>query len=88
MSKGKKKSKRHGHYCRICSNCRPNEKFSRKDRRTHICQDCQKLPKAERNAVDEKSEIYNFDPDTEVTSQFDEWTKSPVREDRLEDIPF
>mgnify|MGYP000500528719 CR=1 FL=1 len=60
MSKKKNKSKRRGHYCRICDTRRPNEKFSGKGHSTHICQDCQKLPKAERDAVDQKNEIYNF----------------------------
>ncbi|SFG78874.1 hypothetical protein SAMN02982927_02769 [Sporolactobacillus nakayamae] len=29
-----------GHYCRICGRTRPNEKFSGKGHRKHICKEC------------------------------------------------
>ena len=34
-----------GHYCRICRRERPNERFSGKGHRIHVCQDCSRLPK-------------------------------------------
>jgi hypothetical protein len=49
-----------GHYCRICGRTRPNEKFSGKGHRTHVCRDCARLPKPERNAVEWEEEIFNY----------------------------
>lgn len=34
-----------GHYCIICGRTRPNEKFSGKGHRRHICKDCSGKPK-------------------------------------------
>jgi hypothetical protein len=40
-----------GHYCRVCRRTRPNEKFSGKGHRTHVCKDCVRLPKLEREIL-------------------------------------
>ena len=42
-----KKKKYRGHYCWCCGRVRPNEKFSNKGRRRHVCKECQKLGKEE-----------------------------------------
>jgi len=52
--------KRRGHYCRICHSFRPNETFSGKGRRDHICKRCSRLPKAEREQILFEDEIYNY----------------------------
>ena len=52
--------KRHGHYCRICGSMKPNEAFSGKGHRNHICKECSRLPKNEIDAIDQKEEIFNF----------------------------
>ena len=49
-----------GHYCRICDRMRPNEQFSGKGHKTHVCKRCQKLPKQECNAIDQEREIFDF----------------------------
>ncbi len=49
-----------GYYCRICGRSRPNERFSGRGHRIHVCRDCQKLPKAERRATEAVDEISNF----------------------------
>lgn len=36
------KKKKSGHYCQACGETRPNEKFSGKGYRQHICKDCKK----------------------------------------------
>lgn len=51
---------RHGHYCKICGSIKPNEAFSGKGHRTHICKTCSKLPKGEIESVIQKEEIFNF----------------------------
>ncbi|MCP3883535.1 MAG: hypothetical protein GY701_34810 [Sulfitobacter sp.] len=49
-----------GHYCRICGRTRPNEKFSGKGHRDHVCKDCTRLPKENRDAIEQKEEIFNY----------------------------
>ena len=49
-----------GHYCRICGRTRPNEKFSGKGHRAHVCKDCTRLPNADRDAIEQKEEIFNY----------------------------
>ena len=49
-----------GHYCRICGRTRPNEKFSGKGHRTHVCKDCAQLPKENRDTIEQKEEIFNY----------------------------
>ena len=49
-----------GHYCRTCGRHLPNEKFSGKGHRVHVCKECSALPKDERNAIDDREEIFNF----------------------------
>jgi hypothetical protein len=54
------KKKRSGHYCRICGKTRPNEKFSGKGHRNHICKECSRKPKTERDEIDQTEEIFSF----------------------------
>ncbi len=49
-----------GHWCRICGSTKPNEKFSGKGHRNHICKDCTKKPKEERSAADQQDEIFGY----------------------------
>ncbi|MCF6286351.1 MAG: hypothetical protein L3K26_14340 [Candidatus Hydrogenedentes bacterium] len=49
-----------GHYCRICGRSRPNEKFSGKGHRNHVCKKCQQRPKAEREAIEQQDEIFGY----------------------------
>ena len=49
-----------GHYCRICSAIKPNEKFSNKGRRNHICKECSRKPKVEINEIDMEHEIFGY----------------------------
>ena len=49
-----------GHYCRICGRDRANEKFSGKGHKIHICKDCMRLPKEERQFIEEEQEICGF----------------------------
>lgn len=52
--------KRRGYYCRICQSFRPNEAFSGKGRRDHICKRCSRLPKAEREQILLEDEIFGY----------------------------
>ncbi len=49
-----------GHYCRICGRSRPNERFSGKGHRIHVCKACQRLPKAEREYIEIMDELSGF----------------------------
>ena len=48
MSKKRRKRRAgSGHYCWCCGRLRPNERFSGRGHRRHLCKDCSKLGKAE-----------------------------------------
>ncbi len=49
-----------GYFCRICGRARPNERFSGKGHRIHVCKDCSRLPKEERRQRELKDEIAGF----------------------------
>lgn len=49
-----------GHYCRICGATRPNEAFSGKGHRTHVCKKCAGMPKDARDAVEQEEEIFDY----------------------------
>ena len=54
------KKKRSGHYCRSCGRSRPNEKYSGKGHRNHVCKKCARNPKTEINEIDQSEEIFSF----------------------------
>ena len=49
-----------GHYCRICRRERPNEQFSGKGHRIHVCKRCKAMPKSERQVIENMDEIFRF----------------------------
>ena len=49
-----------GHFCRICGRTRPNEKFSGKGHKNHICKLCAKRPKTEQDEILHREEIFGF----------------------------
>jgi hypothetical protein len=49
-----------GHYCRICDRERPNERFSGRGHKTHVCKECQRMPKNEREAIEQQDEIFRY----------------------------
>jgi ribosome-binding protein aMBF1 (putative translation factor) len=52
--------KRRGHYCRICGSLRPNEAFSGKGHRIHVCKKCARLPKEKQEEIEYEDEIINY----------------------------
>ena len=49
-----------GHWCRICCSEKPNEKFSEKGHRNHICKACSQKPKEEIEEIEQSEEIFNY----------------------------
>lgn len=49
-----------GHFCRICKKERANERFSGKGHARHVCRDCERLPRAEREYVEIMDELYGY----------------------------
>ena len=49
-----------GHWCQICGRTKPNEKFSGKGHKNHICKECSRKPKEERDEIVQTEEIFNF----------------------------
>jgi hypothetical protein len=48
------------HFCKVCGASKPNEAFSGKGHRTHICKECASLPKVERDSIEQEEEIVEF----------------------------
>lgn len=61
--------KRRGHYCKICGCRKPNEAFSSKGHHRHICKTCARMPKNERDAIEQKDEIFNFLTQSHISSK-------------------
>ena len=49
-----------GHWCRICGANKPNERFSGKGHKNHICKQCASKPKDEIDEIDQKEEIFGY----------------------------
>ncbi len=49
-----------GHWCRICERVLPNEKFSGKGHRNHICKKCAGLPKEKLEEIEQNNEFYGY----------------------------
>lgn len=49
-----------GHWCKICHDVLPNEKFSGKGHKNHICKKCSALPKEQKDAIQQEDEIFGF----------------------------
>ncbi len=58
-----------GHYCRICGRSKPNEKFSGKGHKNHICKECSKLPKDEIATTEHMDEIFNYLSQSNISSK-------------------
>ena len=49
-----------GHWCRICDRVLPNEKFSGKGHKNHICKKCASLPKEKIEIIEQENEILGY----------------------------
>ena len=49
-----------GHSCRICKRRLPNEKFSGKGHARHVCRQCARMPREQREEIEQGDEIFNF----------------------------
>ena len=75
-----------GHYCRVCGRNRPNEKFSGKGHRNHICKDCSRKPqselKNEKRLLDSELVCAEYCEESDVMEEGDD------HDFYEEDIPF
>jgi hypothetical protein len=76
-----------GHFCRICGRSRPNENFSGRRHRDHVCKDCQRMPREQRDRIERLDELHGFlhqsqsiiqAPKDRPKGSFTEW-RNPVR---------
>ena len=69
-----------GHYCRICGRSRPNERFSSHGHKIHVCKECARLPKEQRDAIERKEAIYGFLHQSHISARnvacLNEWAQS------------
>ena len=75
------KKKKHGHYCRICGDYKPNEKFSGKGHARHVCKACAKSPVARRNELKQEDRITEIGKD--FVAEFESFEK-----EYFTDLPF
>ena len=72
-----------GHYCKICGRERPNEQFSGKGHRTHVCKQCARMPKEQRRVIEAEEEIFGFMAQTHISdrnlSRLQTLSDSPIR---------
>lgn len=48
------------HHCRICGRSRSNEQFSGRGHRIHVCNECQRLPRNQRDRIERLDELKGF----------------------------
>jgi len=69
-----------GHSCRICGKSRPNERFSGRGHKTHVCKACARLPKERRDAIEQTEAIYGFLHQSHISARnvasLNEWAQS------------
>lgn len=58
-----------GHYCRICGRSRPNEQFSGRGHRIHICKTCQRMPRQERDRIERFDEVNGFLHQSQISAK-------------------
>jgi len=51
---------RRGHFCHVCKGVRPNEAFSGKGHARHVCKECARMSRDERDAIEHADEIFGF----------------------------
>lgn len=56
----KKMKKRRGHYCYLCGRHRPNEAFSGKGHARHLCKECARRPREERERIEIGEELWGY----------------------------
>lgn len=49
-----------GRYCRICGRERPNEQFSGKGHKIHVCKRGRVKPQTERRAIEDQDDMFRF----------------------------
>jgi hypothetical protein len=58
-----------GHYCRICARERPNEQFSGKGHKIHVCKRCQAKPETERRAIEDQDDLFRFPKQSHISEK-------------------
>lgn len=58
-----------GHYCKICGRERPNEQFSGKGHRKHVCKQCAQMPKEQRRVIEVEEELFGFLAQTHISDR-------------------
>lgn len=73
-------TKKHGHYCKICGECKANEKFTGQGYASHICKACARLPADKRAELETLNRIRNLP--LYLTDDQRKWLKNRTKDDR------
>lgn len=74
--------KKHGHYCKVCSEYKANEKFSGKGHAAHICKACSNLPPEKRSEMMILNKL--VDLPWQLSKEQRNWLKSKTHDRRPE----
>lgn len=58
-----------GHFCRLCGRQRPNEAFTGRGHRSHVCKQCQRLPPAQRERIEQEDELFGFIDQSNISAK-------------------
>jgi len=78
-----RQNKPHGHFCKVCGDHKPNEKFSGKGHAAHICRKCAALPVTKRNEMMDLRKIMNM-AFRYLSKQEIEWLRGKMDDPRPE----
>ena len=65
-----------GHYCYFCGESKPNEAFSGKGHRQHLCRDCRSIPAAERKEWELFGRMHDLMDQSRISKKNVTWLKS------------
>ena len=74
--------KKHGHYCKVCGECKSNESFSGSGHAAHICKKCVALPAAQRSEEMILTKPWNLP--WQLSTQQRDWLKGLQNDSRPE----
>ena len=75
-------SKKQGHYCKVCGECKSNESFSGSGHAAHICKKCAALPAAQRSEEIILTKLWNLP--WQLSTQQREWLRGLRNDSRPE----
>jgi hypothetical protein len=68
--------RKEGHFCHYCGESKPNESFSGKGHRRHLCRECQSIPVAEREEMEILGRLFDLMEQSHISKKNVTWLQS------------